>query len=383
MLDSAYDIKAVCSHERPLDGDLLVYRYREPSINTQGLSHDQSLWPSAIFRAKEVAAICSKIRLTGWNPDCILAHPGWGETLAIRDIWPTVPQILWPELWLRPEHAGFGTDPLLPSPEPLQFLEHLGRNSLTKLSLQQADSWILPTHHQANSLPIAYHSEKMHIIHEGIDNIVARPNASASFSINNIQLIKGMPIVTFVNRNLERLRGFDSLMRAIPLVQALHPSARFLIVGGNESGYGPSHPSGRSFRDVLREELDGQIDFTRVHFLGRVPYLHLIAIMQISAVHVYLSYPFILGWSLLEAMSCGCSIVGSTGMPVEEVIMSGYNGLLVPQDNPNHLAKSISLLLSDKDLRERLSKQARITASAWSKTATIPKITKVINSFCQ
>ena len=143
-------------------------------------------------------------------------------------------------------------------------------------------------------------------------------------------------------------------------------------------GYGHGHPSGRPIREFLLEELHGTLDHSRVHFLGRVPYEQLIAVLQASWVHVYLSYPFVLGWSLLEAMSCGCSIVGSYGMPVEEVITNGVNGVLIPMDNPDVLVSKVNALLSNSELPQSIGNEARKTALEYDQTRTLPRILDVI-----
>jgi glycosyltransferase involved in cell wall biosynthesis len=153
---------------------------------------------------------------------------------------------------------------------------------------------------------------------------------------------------------------------------------RALIVGDNEAGYAGAPPGGKPLRQAMLEELEGQLDLERLHFLGRVPHAQLMALLQASWVHVYLSYPFVLGWSALEAMACGCCIVGSTGMPVEEVIQDGVNGLLVPMDDPQRLAQRVLALLDAPELRARLGAQARQTALGWDQAVTLPQITAVI-----
>ena len=189
-----------------------------------------------------------------------------------------------------------------------------------------------------------------------------------------------MPTITLVNRNLERLRGFDMFMRALPIIQAQHPTVRVLIVGDNEGGYGGGHVSGRPLREVMLEELDGELDMDRIHFLGRIPHPYLIKLLQASWVHVYLSYPFILGWSLLEAMACGCCVVGSRGMPVEEVIQDGVEGVLVPMDDFQRLAHRVLFLLSNSHLRQQLGDNARSSALLWDQSVTLPQLTALVES---
>ena len=295
----------------------------------------------------------------GWVPDKILAHSGWGEALALSEVCPDIPLILWPELWLLPEHGGHGTDPELPAADLSHRLNQIGRNCMTRVSLDHASAWILPTQHQANSLPTYFKTSNLHIIHEGIDTSEASPQQDVSIDINGMILDRSIPVLTFVNRNLERLRGFDFFMRSVPRLQQQFPDLQIIVVGDNEKGYGLPHHSGQPLKDVMLKELSGSLDLSRIHFLGRVPHPFLLNIFKVSRVHVYLSYPFVLGWSLLEAMSCGCAIVGSRGMPVEEVLTHGVNALLTPMDDVFTLTRHISTLLSDSYLRSQLGKYAR------------------------
>ena len=372
-----HELVAICSHQRPVALKGPVLRYPEPT-KPPGWPLGSQLWHEGLERAAAVARLCQQLNQQGWQPDRILAHTGWGETLAIAEVWPQVPQILWPELWIQPQHGGFGSDPLK-GPATLETrLEQVGRNSLTRAALDQAQAWVLPTRHQAESFPAAYQGNRMRVIHEGIDTQVACPNPAVNYEVRGVRIDRSVPTVTFVNRNLERLRGFDTFLRALPQIQRSHPSVRVLIVGDNEAGYGGGPPGGRPLKQQLLEELAGQLDLERIHFLGRIPYPSLIGILQASWVHVYLSDPFILGWSLLESMACGCCLVGSAGMPVQEVITDGVEGLLVPMHNPAALAQRVGLLLNDAPLRQRLSSAARQASLAWDQSVMLPKLVALI-----
>ncbi len=378
LLQRGHDVVGIGSHDRPVSFEGRLIRYKEPPKLQVDCPVGSQLWNEALQRAKTVAEICSNLASEGWVPNCILAHPGWGETLGIKEVWPEVPQILWPELWVLPEHGGHGFDPLKSAPGLEQRLEQLGRNTLTKQALHQAFSWVVPTKHQANSFPDEFQGKKMHIIHEGIDTSIACPNSEVEYTVRGVLINRDTPTITFVNRNLERLRGFDVFMQSLPIIQERHPEVRVLIVGDNEAGYGSGHPSGRILREVMIEELEGRIDLERIHFLGRVPHPTLITILQASWVHVYLSYPFILGWSLLEAMACGCCIVGSKGMPVEEVINDGVEGLLVSIHDPLKIADRVTTLLSNSDLRESFSSQARRFSLDWDQSKTLPRLAELV-----
>lgn len=380
LLARGHELVGICSHQRPLPEmlGLRVLRYPEPPSMEGAWPHGTKLWHEALLRAEVVGRLLSQLESEGWRPDCVLAHCGWGEVLPVKRQWPAVPLLVWPELWLRPDHLGFGTDPLLGPVTTDASLANFGRNALTEASLAQASAWVLPTLHQANSLPASYQGERMHVIHEGIDTHLASPNPGVSYEVRGIRIDRSVPTITFVNRNLERLRGFDTFMRALPIIQRKCPAVRVLIVGDNEAGYGGADPSGLPLREVMLNELQGQLDLERIHFLGRIPHPNLISMMQASWVHVYLSYPFILGWSLLEAMSCGCCIVGSRGMPVEEVINDGVEGVLVPISDHQRLAHRVIALLTNSQLRLELGKAARLAALAWDQSVMLPKLTELI-----
>ncbi len=376
-----HEVVAICSHERSTGINCRTLRYKEPSKH-DGLPLSSELAHDSFQRASEVAKLCGQLDAEGWRPERICAHSGWGETLAIREVWDDVPQILWPELWVSPEHGGHGFDPQKAPPGLELRLDQVGRNSLTRAALDQAVSWVLPTQHQANSFPNEFRDSRMHVIHEGIDTKLACPNPDVNFTVRGIQINRSIPTITFINRSLERLRGFDTFMRSLPAIQRSYPKVSILIVGDDQKGYGTLHETGRPLREVMLEELSGKIDLERIHFLGRIPYLQFLAILQASWVHIYLSYPFVLGWSCLEAMSCGCCIVGSKNMPVEEVIHNGIEGLLVPITSPDDVSRAVIKMLGDARIRDELGRNARKNVLNLDQSLLLPKTLELIqNSF--
>ena len=374
-----HDLVAIASHQRPIALKGRVLRYEEPPGLTS-VPLGTQIWHEGLERAARVARIAEQLEQAGWCPDLILAHTGWGETLGLKEVWPAVPQILWPELWVRPEHGGYGIDPLKPPAGLNSRLEQLGRNALTRTALASALAWVLPTQHQAESLPAEFSDHRLHVIHEGIDTKLAHPNAEVNFEVNGARINRNVPTITFVNRNLERLRGFDVFMRSLPFIQKQHPKVRVLIVGDNEPGYGGGDRDAPPLRQRMMQELAGQLDLGRIHFLGRVPHPTLMALLQASWVHVYLSFPFVLGWSLLEAMACGCCIVGSRGMPVEEVIQHNVEGRLIPMDDPTILAKEVLNLLDNSDSRARFGAAARRRALLYDQRLTLAALTSLIEA---
>ena len=184
---------------------------------------------------------------------------------------------------------------------------------------------------------------KIEVIHEGINTDKAAPNPGAQLTLKRDGTVFncGDEVVTFVSRNLEPYRGYHTFMRALPRILAERPRARILIIGGDSVSYGSSAPKGGTWRDVFLREVRDTLDMSRVHFVGRVSYAIFLNAMQISSVHVYLTYPFVLSWSMLEAMACGGLIVGSDTAPVREVIHHGVNGLLTNFFNADALAEHV------------------------------------------
>jgi glycosyltransferase involved in cell wall biosynthesis len=182
-----------------------------------------------------------------------------------------------------------------------------------------------------------------------------------------VELRPGDEIVTFVNRNLEPYRGYHVFMRALPRLLRERPHARVLIVGGDEVSYGAAPKPGpdgqpRTWKQIFLDEVQGELDLSRVHFLGRIPYGRFVALLQLSMVHVYLTYPFVLSWSLLEAMSAGCAIVAGDTAPVREAVRDGHTGLLVDFFDGDALVRRVVELIEQPALRAALGQAARAHA---------------------
>ena len=178
----------------------------------------------------------------------------------------------------------------------------------------------------------------------------------------DVHIHKGDEVITFVNRNLEPYRGYHTFMRALPKILSERPNARVLIVGGDDVSYGSRPQDGQSWREIYWNEalpkMTEQMS-SRVHFLGHVPYDQFVALLQISSVHVYFTYPFVLSWSLLEAMSVGCAIVASDTQPLKEAIVHNETGRMVNFFEPEKLSQEVCALLADPALRDRLGRNAR------------------------
>jgi len=315
----------------------------------------------AVLNAQEVARVAMDLRNGGFEPDVMLGHNGWGEIWYLKDIFPKAPLIGYFEFFYRLHGADVGfdpADPITPDSAPRLRTKNLGN----LLALDTADLGQCPTEWQKSVYPKRYHSI-LNVIHEGIDTTAVKPDPAARLILADakVELSAGDEIVTYVARNLEPYRGFPSFMRSLPRILSARPNARVVIVGGDEVSYGARLPEGQTFRQLMLNELGDALDLSRVHFLGKIPYQAFVKVLQVSRVHVYLTYPFVLSWSMLEAMSAGCLIVGSKTQPVEEVLHQGGNGLFVDFFSPQDIAERVIEALEDRRAFGSLRTNARQT----------------------
>lgn len=308
-----------------------------------------------------------QLKAQGFSPDVIIAHPGWGESLFLKDIWPQAKLGIYCEFYYHPEGADVGFDPEFPAKDVGDVCRLRLKNLNNLLHFEVADAGISPTHWQASTFPEPFRS-KITVVHDGIDTEVLAPNPNVSLTLNgNIALTKTDEVLTFVNRNLEPYRGYHIFMRALPEILKRRPNARILIVGSDDVSYGARPDNNLKWKDIFAGEIRPQVsdaDWARVHFLGNVPYEHFIPLLQLSTVHIYLTYPFVLSWSLLEAMSIGCAIIASNTQPVREAISDGDTGRLIDFFDSNGLANEVCSLLDDPIARQELGSNARAFAKA-------------------
>lgn len=315
-------------------------------------------------RASAVAAQARLLRLEGFNPDIIIVHSGWSESLFLRDLFPKAKIICFCEYHYLREGGDLSFDPEFPlcSMDVLHGLRV--RNALELAAIDDADACISPTLWQRSTYPV-YLRDRIEVIHEGVDiDQLHSPRNPAPSAIRSAYSIPAdAPVITYCARNLEPMRGFHVFMRTLPGILSRASQAHVVIVGGSERGYGarPETRHGSVFstwKNKLLTEVGERIDLSRVHFTGRVSYRDHAAILACSDVHVYLTYPFVLSWSLLEAMAKGCALVASSTPPVVEFLDNG-SARLVDFFDQNALADSISALLRDPADRTKLGGAAQ------------------------
>lgn len=338
--------------------DLVRYAFGAPNVrHTHAFARRFDL---ECRRAEQILYAASELQVAGFVPDVVVAHHGWGEALPLRAAFPNARLVAYCEYYYRPVGGDVGFDPADP---PLSRDGEVAlrlRNAATLLALAECDVAVAPTAWQRSLFPEEF-QPKIRVCHEGIDTRSVRPDPEASFSPRpGLTLRPGDEVVTFVARDLEPIRGYPAFMRSLPRLLCERPDAHVVIVGGDGTSYGAEPPEGDSWKAIGLRAVAGEIDHGRVHFVGRLPRADYLTVLQVSAVHVYLTAPFVLSWSLLEAMAVKCPVVASDTGPCREVI-DGSNGLLVDLFDANAVAESVAALLADRDHARLLGSAARRT----------------------
>jgi glycosyltransferase involved in cell wall biosynthesis len=325
-----HEVAALCINEPgyPTPG-VRVVRYAPQRGSTREIHPLAADFETKIIRGEAAASAAVALRRGGFSPDVIVAHPGWGEHMFLKDVWPRARMLLFLEFHYRAEGADYGFDPEFKQDTLAGRARLRVKNANLLVGLEAMDWGLSPTHWQKSNLPEAF-QDKVSVIFDGIDTGLIAPDPAAEFPLPDGRVAKaGDEVLTFVNRNLEPYRGFHVFMRALPAIQKARPGAVTLIVGGDEVSYGAKPRQGGGWKDVMLGELEGKLDLSRIHFLGRIPYASYRRLIQVSRVHAYLTYPFVLSWSMLESMAAECLVVASSTEPVREAIRTGETGILV------------------------------------------------------
>lgn len=340
--------------------DVVHARYKKPDPAGDRTHRYLRQTEGAIRRAQTATQACWSLKQRGVNPDVIYCHPGWGEGLYLRDVFPDARIVHYCEFYYRSHGGDVGFEP--GKDVTLDEMARVRTMNLTQLlALESADWCTSPTHWQRSRYP-DWVRRMTSVIHEGVDPAFSTPEGPATIQLADGRTLgREDEVVTMVARNLEPYRGLRSFLHALPEIFARRPKAQALLVGGDERGYGPMPPDGKNWREAILAELGETLDLSRVHFAGRLPHTALQYVFRLSKAHIYLTFPFVLSWSMVEAMSCGALLIGSATPPVEEVIRHGENGLLVPFFDTAAIAETVVRALEKPDDHAPLRAAARRT----------------------
>lgn len=330
--------------------------------STPGILEAATRAEADLIRAEGAAAAAVGLRNAGFVPDVIIGHPGWGETLHLKDLFPKARLILFGEFYYRYFGADINFDREFDTPTLKGAMRTNGKNATVALAYTMADLIVSPTRFQASTLPEIFRP-RIRILHEGVDLSRARANPDAKVTLPNGRVLdRTTPVITFINRNFEPLRGFHIFMRSLPAFLDAVPEAQVVLIGSDGNGYGTPRQDERSWREAMAEELGDRLDHDRVHFVGRVGHDQMIDILSIGAAHVYYTYPFTLSWSLVEAMACECLILASDTAPVRDAITSGVNGVMLNFFDVAALSEAMIRAVREPRNFEGLRREARQTA---------------------
>jgi len=356
---------AISQQQRALPG-VTVHRYGVARGNTPNLHPWMLDTETKVLRGGACAQACEQLRRQGYTPDLICVHPGWGEALFLREVWPQARQLHFVEMYYDADGQDCGFDPEFPLADLDTRCRLVMKNTALLHGLVHMDAGVCPTAWQAGTVPEQFRS-KLTVLHDGIDTLRARPNPAARLQLTTqagvaLDLGAENEVLSFVNRNLEPNRGYHRFMRALPAILQRRSQAQIVIVGGGDVSYSARPAGGGSWQQIYLDEVReaiGAQNLARVHFVGRVPHAALMALFQICRAHVYLTYPFVLSWSLLEAMACEAPIIGSDTAPVREVVVPGQTGVLVDFFDAAALADAACEALARPRGDSALGRQAR------------------------
>jgi glycosyltransferase involved in cell wall biosynthesis len=340
--------------------DLTIGRYGLGRGTTPGILPFAVRAEADLIRAMGAFRMAKALKEKGFDPAVVVGHPGWGETIFLDEVWPDARQVLFAELFYK----GHGLDVDFDTefePNEDAVLRAKAKSATMALAFTNAAAIVAPTEFQASTLPTIFRP-RVRVIHEGVDVDAVRPGPAEPFELPDGRTIApGTPVITYVNNHLEPMRGLLVFARALPRLMADVPDAQVLVFGQeNPRPYGAPPPQGKTWREAAFEGLD--IDETRLHFLGRTAHARMLAALRLSTAHVYYTYPFVLSWSLVEAMASGCYVIGSDTAPLHDAIEDGVNGRLLPFFDVEALSHALIEACRRPEASAPLRKAARATA---------------------
>lgn len=290
------------------------------------------------------------------QPNVIVGHSGFGSTLFLGELYPGVPVVNLFEYFYRVRDSDMDFRPEFP-PAPLDRLRAEARNAMILLDLNRCTAGYCPTKWQRSRFPGEY-QPKLRVLFDGIDTELWKPGGGPLAQIGDRPIPPGTKVVTYVARGFEAMRGFDIFMRAAQTLADRRPDVLFVVVGRDQVHYGgdAKHTGGKTFKEWVLA--NGRFDLSRFVFTGPLPEAALARLLAVTDLHVYLTVPFVLSWSLLNAMACGAPVLASDTAPVRDVITDGLTGRLAPFAEPDTFTDRMHELLDNPSARRAMGDAA-------------------------
>lgn len=354
-----HEVISLSIHGNTVPG-IKQFTYKPKRGNTQGVHPHLVDFETKAIRGEACMNAMLELKSRGLNPSLIVAHPGWGETLFCKNVFPNAKLLHFLEFFYKAEGGDGSFDPEFADLSVQAKARITLKNANNLMALHSMDFGLSPTHWQKSTMPDLY-QPKIKVIFDGVDTDWLAPSDSARFQLPNggPLLDQNSEVVTFINRNLEPYRGYHQFMRCLPGLMRSRPNAQIVIVGEDGVSYGAQPENGKTWRQIFLDEVKDEIDMTRVHYVGRIAHSDLLKLYQLSSCHVYLTYPFVLSWSCVEALAAGCVVVASDTQPVHEFIEHGVNGYLVDFFDPKALANQVVDVLKHRSQQKMISQTAR------------------------
>lgn len=323
---------------------------------------------------------CHNLKSQGFVPDIVVGHSGWGQTMFLRDVFPETPFLGYYEWFYNAHGPEITFDGRERSPKEKAMIRM--RNTAILHDLAACAGGICPTQWQKSQLPRDF-QHKIVRVHDGINTRYFAPAQAPTLpELPGVDLSGAEEVLTYCSRGLEPYRGFPQFYEALPAILAERPDCHVLIVGEDRVCYSPRLPDGQTYKELLTRKV--KVDESRVHFTGPLPYGQYRQVLQASSVHVYLTWPFVLSWSFLEAMSCGCLIVGSDTEPVREVLQHKHNGLLTDFHSSERIAGDVIKALENREKLSELRANARRTVlEGYCLSKTLPAQINLLNRLAE
>jgi glycosyltransferase involved in cell wall biosynthesis len=330
--------------DAPKDHTVAVYRVNHKTADA--VHRLARMFDTQVGVAQAVRDACAALKRRGFTPDLIIGHAGWGEMMFVADVFPDTPMVSYFEYYFIARGGSVGFDPEFPEVADVATLLH-ARNAMNYLSLVRSAAGFTASDWQKQTYPALFHP-MIEVLHEGIRTDRLQPDHTSPIdvTVGGVRFQRGDELVTYIARNLEPVRGVHSMLRSLPTLQRLRPHARIAVIGGDDVSYGRKLDDGETFRARLVRELGDRVDWSRVHFLGQIPYGDLLALLRLARAHVYLTVPFVVSWSMLEAMALEKVVIASDVAPVRQFIRHGETGLLVDFFSPEAIATTIARVLA-------------------------------------